>query len=189
MLVLTFAIKLKDANYKSPWNILVFCDQWKMMSDLNMSKGKISNFVSFPLLGFTAVIKPRIFDYESHWNTWIFFDKKDMSVLNMPHGKMSDFVSFLLFRCTWVTKPRNFDFESHWNTLIFLWYSVKLEYAPWEDVWFCFISIIWVQFSHKTEKFRFWKSLRYFNIMRWKNDVRFDYVLSNNVWFGLSYKF
>ena len=90
-----------------------------MMSDLNMSKGKMPNFVSFPLLGFTVVIKLRIFDFESHWNTWIFFDKKDMSVSNMPHGKMSDFVSFLLFRFTWVTKPRNFDFESHWNTLIF----------------------------------------------------------------------
>ena len=75
--MLTFAMKLKDANYKSHWNILVFCDQWKMMSDLNISHGKMSDFVSFPLLGFTLVIKLRNFDFESHWNTLIFFDKKN----------------------------------------------------------------------------------------------------------------
>ena len=32
-----------------------------------------------------------------------------------------------------------------------------------KNVWFCFISIAWVHFSHKTEKFWFWKSLKYFN--------------------------
>ena len=36
------------------------------MSDLNMSHGKISDFVSFPLLGFTLVIKLRSFEFESH---------------------------------------------------------------------------------------------------------------------------
>ena len=34
--VLTFAIKLGDVNYRSHWNILVLCDQLKMMSGLNM---------------------------------------------------------------------------------------------------------------------------------------------------------
>ena len=48
-----------------------------MMSDLNISHGKMSDFVSFPLLGFTLVIKLRNFDFESHWNTLIFFDKKN----------------------------------------------------------------------------------------------------------------
>ena len=37
----------------------------------------MSDFVSFPLLGFTLVIKLRNFDFESHWNTLIFFDKKN----------------------------------------------------------------------------------------------------------------
>ena len=76
LLVLNFAIKLKRVNYKSNWNILVFCDQWKMISDLNISQGKISNFLSFPMFGFTVAIKLRNFDFESHWNTLIFFDKK-----------------------------------------------------------------------------------------------------------------
>ena len=50
--------------------------QWEMMSDLNMSHEKMSNFVSFPLLGFTVVIKLKKIDFESHWNNWILFDKK-----------------------------------------------------------------------------------------------------------------
>ena len=120
LLVLNFAIKLKRVNYKSNWNILVFCDQWKMISDLNISQGKISNFLSFPMFGFTVAIKLRNFDFESHWNTLIFFDKKR--------------------------------------------YDVRFEYVPWKYVWFCFISDVWVCFCHKTEKFWFWSSIKYFNI-------------------------
>ena len=37
-----------------------------MISDLNMSHGKMSHFVSYPLFGFTAVIKLRNFDFKSH---------------------------------------------------------------------------------------------------------------------------
>ena len=74
--VLTFAMKLRNTNYKSLWNNLVFCDQWKIMSDLNMSHGKMSDFVSFPLFEFTLVMKLRNFDFEIHWNTGTFFDKK-----------------------------------------------------------------------------------------------------------------
>ena len=48
-----------------------------MMSDLNMFHGKMSDFVSFPLLGFTLVIKLINYDFESHGNILIFFDKKN----------------------------------------------------------------------------------------------------------------
>ena len=37
-----------------------------MTSDLNMSNGKMSDFVSFPFFGFTLVVKLRKFDFESH---------------------------------------------------------------------------------------------------------------------------
>ena len=37
-----------------------------MVSDLNMSHGKISEIVSLPLFGFTLVIKMRNFDFERH---------------------------------------------------------------------------------------------------------------------------
>ena len=114
-----------------------------MMSDLNMSHEKMSDLFSFPLFGFTLVIKLRNFDVESHWNTLIFFDKKNMvSALNMFHGKMSDFVSFPLFGFTLVIKLRKFDFESQWNTLLFfdkknvsdlnisfVWFGVWIEFC------------------------------------------------------------
>ena len=47
-----------------------------MMSNLIMSRGKISDFLPFLLFGFTLVIKLRNFNFESHLNTLIFFDKK-----------------------------------------------------------------------------------------------------------------
>ena len=37
-----------------------------MLSDLNMSHGKISDFVSFPLFGFTLLIKQKNLDFEGH---------------------------------------------------------------------------------------------------------------------------
>ena len=119
--MLTFAMKLKIANDKSRWDILLFYDQWKIMSDLNISHGNMSDFVSFPLFGFTLVIKLGNFDFESHVNALIFFDKKR--------------------------------------------YVVRFEYILLKYVWFCFIFIASVHFSHKTEKFRFWKSLKYFNVL------------------------
>ena len=37
-----------------------------MVSDLNMSVGKMSDLVLFPLFGFTLVTKLRNFDFEGH---------------------------------------------------------------------------------------------------------------------------
>ena len=45
-----------------------------MASDSDTSYGKMSDFVSFLLFGFTLVIKLRNFDFESHWNALIFSD-------------------------------------------------------------------------------------------------------------------
>ena len=67
------------------------------MSDLNISHGKMSDFASFPLLAFTLVIKLRNFDFESHWNTLIFFDKKMMSDLIMFCQRLSDLGEVSLF--------------------------------------------------------------------------------------------
>ena len=44
---------IKDANYKSPWNILVISHHRKMMPDLKLSQAEMSDFVSFLLFGFT----------------------------------------------------------------------------------------------------------------------------------------
>ena len=65
----------------------------KTMSDLNISHGKMSDFVSVSLLGLTLVIESINFDFKSDPNTSIFFDKKDLtSNLKIFHGKTSDFV-------------------------------------------------------------------------------------------------
>ena len=171
LIVLIFAMRLKIANYESYWNVLVFCNQRKIMSDLNIYHD-IWNiwFFSFPLFGLTLVIKPRNFDFECHWNTLIYFDKKRYGVrIEFVPCKISDFVSFPLLGLTLVIKLRNSDFEIHWNTLIYFdkkRYGVRFEYVLWKNVWFCFISIAYVHFFHITDKFRFWKSLKYFNIFR-----------------------
>ena len=47
-----------------------------MTSVLNMSDGKMSDFLSFPLFGFTLLIKLRNFGFESHWNTLAYLSKK-----------------------------------------------------------------------------------------------------------------
>ena len=57
--------------------------------------------------------------------------------------------------------------------------DVRFKHVPWKSVWFRFISIVWVHFSHKTEKFWFWKSLKdilmFFNI----NIFQFRNLLSD----------
>ena len=50
-----------------------------MTSDLNMFLDEMVEFVSFPLFGFTLVIKLTNFDFESHWNNLIFFLYKKKS--------------------------------------------------------------------------------------------------------------
>ena len=47
-----------------------------MLSDLNMSHGKLSDFALLTLFKFTLVIKLRNFEFKGHENTLIFFDKK-----------------------------------------------------------------------------------------------------------------
>ena len=99
----------------------------------------------------------------------ILWPMKMMPDLNMSHAKMSNFVSIPLLGFTVVIKLGSFDFECHWNTLIFFdkeRYDVKIEYVAWKNVWFCFISIVWVHF---------------------RNDFRLDYVLLNSVWFDWSF--
>ena len=53
-------------DYELPIEIFSFLIKKDMVSDLNMFHGKMSDFVSFPLLGFTLVIKLICFDFESH---------------------------------------------------------------------------------------------------------------------------
>ena len=47
------------------------------MSDLNISHGKMSDFVSFPLFRVTLVMKLRNLNFKVRENTLIFFDKEN----------------------------------------------------------------------------------------------------------------
>ena len=57
--------------------IFYYFVNYRFQSDLNISHGKKSDFDSFLLFGFILVIKLENFDFESHRNTLIFFDKKN----------------------------------------------------------------------------------------------------------------
>ena len=135
-----------------------------MVSNLNMSHGKMSIFVPLLLVEFSLVTKLGNFNFQCDWNTSLLFYKKNIVLdLNMPHGKLPGFVSIPLFWSNLVIKMRNFHFESNQNSIIFFdkkVYRVRFKYAAWKIFWFCFISIPSVLFSHKTEKFQFWKSLK-----------------------------
>ena len=62
------------------------------MSEFNKSHKRMSDFVSFPLFGFTLVRKLRNFDFKGHLNNLIFLDKKIMSYLIMSCQTVSDLV-------------------------------------------------------------------------------------------------
>ena len=114
------------------------------------------DFISLYLFVLTFAMKLRDDSYKSHWNVLVIYDQLKMSDLNVSPAEMSDFVSFPLFGFTVVIKLRIYDFESHWNNLLFFnkkRYGVWFEFVPWKTFWFYFISIVWVHFSHKTEKF------------------------------------
>ena len=75
----------------------------------------------------------------------------------------------ILFHFTWLCSLFRWDWKmpiiSHWNVLAFYdqWKNnVRFEYVPWKNVCFCFIPMVWVHFSHRIKKSRFWKSLKYF---------------------------
>ena len=57
LFVLAFAVRLKDAKYKSCWNNFVFCNERKVMPYMNISREKIPDFASIPLCGFTLGVK------------------------------------------------------------------------------------------------------------------------------------
>ena len=51
-----------------------------------MSHENLSDFVSFPLFGFTLVIKLRNFDFESYRNTLLSLNKKKRYVVRFSYA-------------------------------------------------------------------------------------------------------
>ena len=141
-------MKLEDANYKSHWNHLGFCDQWKMMSNLNVLHRDMSDFVSFPLFRYFSHKIDKFWFWKSLKYFIVLIKKDVITDLNMSY--------FVSIEFALVIKPRSFDFESHWNT-----FSMTFKYSSDLDShWYSFFE---------------------------KIDVRFEYVLSNSVWFGFTF--
>ena len=59
-------MKLKRIIDKKSLRYFSILRPMNIMSDLNMSLGKMSDFVSFPLFGFILVLTLRNFDYGGH---------------------------------------------------------------------------------------------------------------------------
>ena len=97
-----------------------------------------------PMAWVDFFIKLRNFDFESHWDTLICFNKEKLADLNMSNTKMFDFVPFSSFGFTLVLPLKNFDFESHWSISIYFGkkrYGVRFKYVPWKNVCFCLFPL------------------------------------------------
>ena len=152
--VLTFVIKLKSANYKSHWNILVIYNQWKIMSDL---KNVWICFISIVWFQFSH--KTQKFRFWRSLKYFNIFDKKRYGVRfeYVPWKNVGEcFISIAWVHFSYKTEKCWFWRPLH--NLIFFdknRYGARIEYVPWKNISVFFISIIWVHFTHKTEKFRF----------------------------------
>ena len=144
----------------------------------------------FPLVQLLLIFEINLINQEinfkNHSNTVILCKlEKTLSNMHMSRLILFHYIFIILFVLNFAMKLKDDNYKSHWNILVF--------YDQLKMIWICSMEkclilfhFTWVHFSHKTEKFRFWKPLKYFNIFWQKNDIRFVYVLSNTVWFGLS---
>ena len=137
-----------------------------MLSDLNMSYGKMSDFVSFPLPESTLVIKLRNFDFESYWNILIFFDKKNDVRFEYV---LSNSVWFGLSFVDWdqfSNKLRNPNFKLYWNSLIFFQLRNMLLN---KNVPRFFLSncIFWHYYRNCFKLKMFLMNLRYIETLHW----------------------
>ena len=89
---------LRKFDFENYGSSLILFDKKKYITlDLNVSHGKMANFVSFLLFGLTLVIKLGNFDFKCYRNTLILFDqkpKKKKKILDLivPCQPVSDLV-------------------------------------------------------------------------------------------------
>ena len=137
-IVFTFKMRLKSSNYKSHWNMLV-------LFEYVPQKNVWFCFNSIVLVHFShKTEKSQFWKSLKYFN--IFLIKKDMvSHLSMPHRKMSDcFISIIWVHFTHKTGKFQFwKLLKYFNIFLIKKNMVSdLNYVPWKNVWFCFISIV-----------------------------------------------
>ena len=158
------AIKQRNLDLESFWNSLIFFDKKYMTSDLNMSHGKMSDFVSFSLFGFTLMMMMMMMNCFCGMVDW----RKAFSLISSRNhcqrsspSRISDTPragfepaqslssGLVEWSCAVVItttprrhkalaiKLRNFHFQSHWNTLTFFYQkNVRLQHVLSNNVWF-----------------------------------------------------
>ena len=67
--------------------------------------------------------------------------------------------------------------------------DVRFEYVPWKNVWFYFtcIGLLGFTLDIKLKNFDFESHWHTFMSFDQKDDIRFEYFLSNSVWIGLNF--
>ena len=141
-------MKLKYTNYKIHRNILLFFDQWKLMPDLKISHEKLPDFVWFPLLGFTLVLKLKHLDFESHLNNLCFLDRKkyDVRFEYLPLKK----VGFCFISIIWVHYNHETEKICFWN------HWIPFHFILFHFISFYFISFHFISFHFISFHFIFW---------------------------------
>ena len=122
---------------------------------------------------------------QSHSNTAILCKLgKALTDLNMSF--------FILFHFTCLSSILRWNWKVPIIKVIEI-FELLATYQEWYRIWIspmenCFYSILWVYFSLEIEKFRFWKSLKYFNIFRSKQWCQLWIRPVNHclIWFNLS---
>ena len=123
------------------------------MSDLNMPHGKMSDFALFSLFGLTLVIRLRNCNFENHWNTLMFLDKK--SDVRFEYVLSNSVWWFALtYELNFGNKLRNTSFKLYWNSFIFFSNNDRnlLSYQKLSQ-FFCLICILWHYYGNTIKKF------------------------------------
>ena len=159
--MLNFAIKFNNTNYKRQWNNLIFCKQWKMMSDLNMSLGKMPDLFHIDCIHFSHITE-KFWFWKSMKYFNIFWQKRyDVRFEYVPWKN----VWFCFTSILWVHhshKTEKFRFGKSLK-----YFNIFLS-KKWCQIWICIVThyLIWAQFSNKFQNTNFklyWSSLIFIN--------------------------
>ena len=144
------ARKLKNFNFESHWNTLIFIEKkkiWRQIWIYPMEKCLI--LFRFHFLGLNLLVKLRNFDFESHWNTSFYLKKK----------WCQNWICLVKQRLTWFKlRCLSTDFKPYWNSLIFFhFFRVSLS---------CFY--FWHYYRNSFELKKFLMIWRNIEILWWK---------------------
>ena len=140
-------------------------------------------------------IKWRTFLLQNWWH--IFFEinlmkKKNSTLIQIVHFFVSKEKCCQIWTCpalfgfwfvlTFVMELKDGNYESHWYILVMpsVKNDIRFKYAPWKNVWLCFVCIVWAIKLRNFDFISHWNTLIFFDK---RIDFRFEYVQWKTVWF------